>query len=150
MPESASAVSQIAEEEHSWGKGNETENVAETAKRGKKIEIGEKAAARCLVIQDGWCQKSEEAAPGIRSLEGGKTCGRGRGQAQHGMRQKPRIWWGWSSETPLAQRFLHPRVTACQADWWLLEFYFLLKIRRQSIAKMSLIRGKQRLLDRLQ
>lgn len=53
MPESASAVSQIAEEEHSWGKGNETENVAETAKGGKKIEIGEKAAARCLVIQDG-------------------------------------------------------------------------------------------------
>lgn len=36
MPESASAVSQIAEEEHSWGNGNETENVAETAKLGKK------------------------------------------------------------------------------------------------------------------
>lgn len=87
-------------------------------KTGKKVDIWETAAAPCLVFQDGWCQKSAEAAPGIRSLEGGKTCGRGRGQAQHGMWQKPRICWGWSSETPLAQRFLQLLFAKLTVDFW--------------------------------
>lgn len=41
MPESASAVSQIAEEEHSWGKQMKRENVRETTETGKKKNLRE-------------------------------------------------------------------------------------------------------------
>lgn len=57
MPESASAVSQIAEEEHKRGKANENErgkreNVREMAETGKR-EIRENAAwCKCLKMAD--------------------------------------------------------------------------------------------------
>lgn len=58
MPESATAVSQITEEEHSWGKqmkGAERRRDSGETKRERREK-----AARCKVFQDGWCQESAE------------------------------------------------------------------------------------------
>lgn len=53
MPESASAVSQIAEEEHSWGKQmkreSKKENVRETTEKGGKRE--KKKMRECSKVQ---------------------------------------------------------------------------------------------------
>lgn len=70
-------------------------------------------------------------------------------------RQRPGSTWNVTEASNMLRMELRnpfgseiSAATVCQADCWLLEFYFSPKIRRQSVAKMSLIKGSQRPLDR--
>lgn len=70
-------------------------------------------------------------------------------------RQRPGSTWNVTEASNMLRMELRnpfgseiSAATVCQAECWLLEFYFSAKIRRQPVAKMSLIKGSQRPFDR--
>lgn len=90
MPESASAVSQITEEEHSWGKqmkGAERKRECEGDGGEAKRELREKAALAQKSVSR-WLMSgvSGGRVPGIGAYEDVESCGQGGGQSEHGTR----------------------------------------------------------------
>lgn len=144
MPESASAVSQLTEEEHSWGKqmkgaerkrGCRGEDGRET-----KRELREKPAQRKM-LQDGWCQEAVEAGSWHRRFPSKdmKSCGQSGGQSEHGMWYKPQMVTleHWQKKILACKISAAASYCSRSADCWLEEFHSLPRIRRRSIVTKS-------------
>lgn len=151
MPESASAVSQITEEEHSCGKqmkgAERRRNCGET-----KRELGEKAA-RCKVFQHGWCQELVEDGSWRQCLRGFEI-------------MQPRQWpvrtWNMmevsNGDTGTSKKKTSWLVGFCSSKLlfrkcWLLTWGISLLAKDQKAIhgdKKSLIKGSGRLWPRLQ
>lgn len=147
MPESASAVSQIAGEEHKRGK-----QVKEVEKRENVRVKTETGKREIQVFKDGWCQKSEEDSSWHR--ESGSVANHmAEAEASLNMEcDRSLKYGGIGAQKPLGS-WISAAASYCVGKCWLLTAGISLLAEDQKEIhrdKKSLIKGSGRLWPRLQ